>query len=306
LIDAPPTTPPKHGLITAATVHPHQATDPQGRWEIGFGFLPENCSDPETWVIPCVGPAGTEGPGAAATPGSEPGYPDDFLNFTPYQLQAEFECDTQSRQAIDFADRAERILEAGTGKAMEYELWEGRTAGVEALAADGNLQLTDSNTFTDSGPITTAITTPRLGLISLIQAAARSTSGQRSMIHATAATVAAWHMTGALKEEGARLVTVVGGHVVVAGSGYTGSGPDNTPDADDDVHWAYITSPVQYLLGEVRVNPPGGEIRGTDPDAQAFDFRENDEAYIAHRTAVAFWDGCLHTGLPINTMGDLT
>lgn len=301
LIDAPPTTPPKHGLLTAGSVHPNQASDIENRWELGFGFLPENCSDPETWVFPCVGPAGVAGPGAENTADTEP---TGFLNFTPYQIQAEFECDTQSRRAINFADRAERILEAGTGKAMEFELWEGQTAGVAALAADGNLQLTDSTTFTDAGPITTAVTSPRLALISLIQAAARSSSGQRSMIHATPATVAAWQQTGALKEDGPRLVTVVGGHVVVSGVGYTGSGPDNTPDADGDVHWAYVTSPVNWMLTEIRVNP-SGPVRGSDIAGQAIDYRVNNEAYVASRTAVAFWDGCLHTGIPVNTMGSL-
>lgn len=303
LIDAPPTTPPKHGLVTAAGIHPAQAADPEGRWELGFGFLPENCNEPESWVIPCVGPAGEAGPGETVTETAEPA---EFLSFTPYQLQAEFDCDTQSRRAIDFADRARRILEAGTSKAMEYELYEGRAAGVEALGGDGNLQLTDSNTFTDSGPISTTATTPRLALIQLVQAAARSAGGQRSMLHATAATAMAWWQSGSLMFEGPRLVTAVGGHVVVVGAGYTGAGPDNVADADDDVHWAWVTSPVQYMLGEIRIYPDGRPVPGVDPVSQAIDFRENDEQYIATRTAVSFWDGCLHTGVPVNTMGDLT
>lgn len=297
LIDPIPTTPPKHGLLTSAFPHPKAASDPEGRWELGFGFLPENCSEPESWVIPCVGPAGGNGPGATVTDNTEPEYPDGFLNFTPYQIQAEFECDTQSRNAVALEQRARRILEAGTSKAMAYELYEGRTVGVEALAADGNLQLTDSGTFTDSGPISTTATTPRLGLIQLVQAAARSNAGQRSMIHATPATVMAWWQSGSLAVEGERLVTAVGGHVVVAGAGYTGSGPDNVADADADVHWAWVTSPTYYLLGEVRV--PMELIE------EALNRPENDLQYIATRTAAAFWDGCLHTGVPINTMAAL-
>jgi hypothetical protein len=269
-----------------------------GRWELGFGFLPENCSQPETWLIPCVGPAGGNGPGASVTDNTEPEYPVGFLNFTPYQIQAEFECDAQSREAVDMPQRARRILEAGTSKAMEYELYEGRLAGVAGLAADGNLQLTDSSTFTTAGaPITTTATQPRLALIDLIQAAARNQSGGRAMIHATPAAVAAWQSAGMLEREGPRLVTVVGGHTVVSGSGYTGFGPDNADPGDPLIHWAWVTSPVYYLLGEIRVIP--------DNEAEAFDRDTNDMQYIATRTAAAFWDGCLHTGLPVNVHGTI-
>lgn len=295
IIVAPQTTPAKHGLL-ASTPMSGAASELGVRWENGFAFIPENCTEPETWVIPCVGPAGGPGPGAPVT---EVVKPSNLLEFTPYMLRAQFQCDTLNLRAIDFRARAARILAAGRSKAIETELYTGQTVGVAALGPGvGNLQLTDSTTFTVPPIGGGAPTTPRLGLIQLVQAAAVSASGQTCTLHATPATAMAWWQSGSLLIEGGRLVTAVGGHTVVAGTGYTGWGPDNVPNVNPDEHWAWLTTPVYHLLGEVEIIP--AEL------AEAIDRPENDAEFIAQQTAVAFWDSCAHVGCNIDVQAVLT
>jgi hypothetical protein len=84
----------------------------------------------------------------------------------------------------------------------------------------------------------------------------------------------------------------------VAGTGYTGWGPDNVPNVNPDEHWAWLTTPVYHLLGEVEIIP--AEL------AEAIDRPENDAEFIAQQTAVAFWDSCAHVGCNIDVQAVLT
>jgi hypothetical protein len=218
---------------------------------------------------------------------AQPQPPAGLLTFTPYLIRTQFRCDAQQRQAIDFEQRAQRVLEAGESMAMETELYAGAAVGWAALNPVGNLQLTHGAVDLSG---TATPTTPRLGLIDLIQAAAFAGAG-RCMIHATPATVTGWWQAGGLeKARDGRLVTTIGSHIVVSGDGYTGRGPDNVFPGSNSIHWAWITTPVYTLRGDLEI-------------LEATDWRDNDAEVIVQRPAVAYWDGCLHAGLPIDTRG---
>lgn len=298
IIQAPQPIPARHGLIDSAFPSPELAAG-SNRWENGFGFRPEHCSEPESWVIPCVGQV-AGGPGAANTE-NRPLNAGEFLSWAPYQIRASFKCDAQQLHAIDFEQRARRIFELGESKLMETELYRGDAAGYAAFVADPINHPTFNPSLTRSDPLTAVTdlsggagaTTPTLAIRFLVQAAAGAPGGTRAMIHCTPAVAMAWMQGGSIKEDrDGKLVTCIGGHYVIVGAGYTGQGPDNvTPLPTDNIHWAWVTSPVYWLrAGEVEV-------------LRAVDQRNNDAEVIVQRTAAAYWDTCLHSGVPVSTVG---
>lgn len=296
VISAPQPTAPRHGLIDSAFPSPELASG-SNRWENGFGFTPESCAEPESWVIPCVGQV-AGGPGAANT---EYRPLNDFVQWAPYVIRASFKCTAQQATAIDFEQRARRVFELGESKLMETELYRGDAAGFAAFQADPINHPTFNPTLTRSDPLTpvtdlsggAGATTPTLAIRFLLQAAAGAPGGARAMLHATPAVAMAWMQSGSIKEgRDGRLVTTIGEHTVIVGSGYTGEGPDNLALLPtDNIHWTWITSPVYWLRGaELEV-------------LRAVDQRNNDAEVIVQRTVCAYWDGCLHAGVPVSTLG---
>ena len=116
------------------------------------------------------------------------------------------------------------------------------------------------------------------------------------MIHATPAVAMAWMQGGGLTEQGGKLYTRVGGHIVVAGTGYGGNGPELAAQ-DPKVHWAYITTPIYLLRGPVESNY---NRSNPAPNVQK---QHNDGTAIVRRTVAAYSDGCLHAGIPVDTEG---
>ncbi len=293
-IPAPRGTPPAHGLaVTALT--PEIPVDGTARWEQGFTFTTETCDAPESWIIPCNGPAAPVGAGAAIT---ENRGTDGPVTWYPFQARASFKCDAQQFQSIDFRARAQRIYELGQSKLLESELWRGDAAG--SVAGGTNISLAggpaNSANFVD---VSTGIpmAAPGIGLRALVQAAAQSPSGNRAMLHATPDVATGWVQSGGVyRANGGRLKTVVGDHDVVVGTGYDGTGPGVVAPVAP-IQWAYVTSPV-YVLKTAA--PP--EVLGVEPDS-GMDRAANDWTVIVQQTCVAYFDGCLHAGAPIDAMG---
>lgn len=289
VITAPQSAAAAHGLIGSGFPSPVAPGDQ--RWELGFGFVAESCAEPESWVIPCVGP-GSPAVGSTSTVDRGP-LATGFLEWRPYVLRSSFRCDAQQLRAIDFEARARRVFELGESKLLETELYRGDAAGYGASVADPavtphNLTLVRGGTNLGVG----GGQAPSLAIRTLIQAAAAAPGGPRAMIHATPAVATAWVMSGAVIEgRDGRLVTKVGGHTVIAGTGYTGSGPDNSDPGDPNIHWAWVTTPVYWLRGD------------TVEVLASIDQRTNDATVTVQRTACAYWDGCLHAGVPVDSMG---
>lgn len=296
IIPAPTSTPAKHGLLTTAFPSPADGTDT--RWELGFEFVPETCGEPELWAIPCVG-TDTGGPGATIT--ENRGGTSGKLTWTPFYIRNGFKCNAQQIRSLNFERRARTIFELGESKFIEKELYRGDFAGWNR--ADGDPAFTNPNlTLAEAG--VTDLTggggavAPNLALRQLIQAAADAPGGPTAMIHARPAVVLAWWDADLLTEtRDGKLATKVGGHLVIAGSGYSGEGP-GLAAAPVNASWAYVTTPVFLLRG------PNVEVlwdRATL--GQVMNRADNDIEVIVQRSAAYYWDGCLHAGLPVNEIG---
>lgn len=271
-----------------------QATPENDRWQNGFSFVPEHCAEPESVIIPCVGGNPAGGPDATVLDSRGPGGSAEMM-WTPYLVRSSFKCDAQQRGTIDFERRARRILELGESKLIETELYRGDAAGW--AQNDGNPAFDPPNLslVTPAAVGTTDVglggaTTPSLGIRALLQAAANTPGAHHSMLHCTPDVAEAWMQGGSIaRNRDGSLVTTMGQHRVVVGTGYTGAGPGNA-DPGGTTQYAWITSPVYLLMGDIEIH--------YDMDRGA-----NDGRAIATRPVCAYWDGCLHAGIQIDAMG---
>jgi hypothetical protein len=81
----------------------------------------------------------------------------------------------------------------------------------------------------------------------------------------------------------------LGDHIVVPGTGYTGSDPSN--NAPGEFHsWIYATSMVELRLGPIEV---------FFDQSQSINRSTNEIEYRAERMALAHWDRNAHIGLSV-------
>jgi len=174
-------------------------------------------------------------------------------------------------------DRVASALETAdlyTQKALEFELWEGRLATAAGFPNKYLASTSAQDVTPGSAPIKV-----KYGLALLEQALANAGSGVRGVIHANRAVAS---VLGGKDVDG-HLETPLG-NMIVAGTGYTGTGPDGTmPTAGT---WMFATGPVAVRLGDAFV--PAEEI------AQRVDTRVNTITTKALRTVAADFDGCAH------------
>jgi hypothetical protein len=273
VVAPPPATAPAHNLVTSALPQPSGEGD---RWQMGFESCPEGCVTIASWYPGCPVTGGPPGAGlkSDATP------PPDVVPYTPFMLETPVECCSYGFKSQDYEGRARRQLEAGTPKGLEREFWTGE------LVPDNPHLASSGAVVVPGGPFD-----PIKALARLNQAIADCSLGGRGMIHATPYLVSIWvHQFGALDEEGPRLVTKVMKNVVVAGTGYPGTGP--TGQAAGGTQWAYATGMVQVRLGDVVVIP--------DTMAEALDRLSNTVNYRAERVAAASWDTCCHFAVEVS------
>lgn len=264
-----PAQPPLHGLQASAA----EVTDPT-RWELGFAIGPEGCVNIAYWDPTCVAvPDGETKPTKSVFDRTQLA----SYQVDPFVIESSFECDAQSLKTIDFKSRARRQLEAATSKGMEFEFWTG-------IQKPDNPVLSQGATVIGGG----VAMSPLTAFAMLGSALSNSGSGGRGTIHAPTWVVDIWQHLNLITAQGPRLVSVVRGDVVIAGSGYPGTGPDNAA-VDPGESWVYATGPVNYRLGEIAVYPETVE--------EAVVRRSNDAEYRAERFAAVNFDPCGHFGL---------
>lgn len=144
--------------------------------------------------------------------------------------------------------KAAAQLDAATGKAVEYELWNG-----VAVKADG----IDQSYLTVDGDLAATVlgtggVSPKKALSLIEGAIADSPTGAGGVIHVTRDIGSILTLQGAIKPVDDHLETVLGTKVVI-GSGYTGDGPGDSNEASDTTKWMYATGPVSVLLGDAEV-----------------------------------------------------
>lgn len=269
--------------------NPADPLDPGADWVRGFRFRRTPCK------CGTVGNPCNFGDRPAATTSLG------FRDVTPFLVRCGRVCTTRGFAAADYAAEAQTLLNAVQYDQIARELWRGD----QAKAPDGggaawpNPYLADDdqpgfvNLVDVFGNPATDSFSPASGLAAMEMALAQCTVGLR-VIHAPAAAVVLWGGLNLLRYEGNRTFTATG-TMVIADTGYDGSGPDSLGNAAGTYadFWIYGTGPLQLRLDPVvALDPPQGDF------GAAVNRRVNEITYWAEKRAAIVWD-CCHIGARI-------
>lgn len=251
------------------------------RWLNGYEFQPYHCTSGDADDGGTIGGMDvctiTE-PTFTAT-GSLPA----TIETTPLLLWESMRCSTLSNNAAELTDRVSNRLLITTSHRLESELWSGAVAQAEALP---NQYLTDSGSYTSHG------TQPLVHALSYLQHyGAESAEGNRLMIHASPFTASLWYAAGALVLDSSGLLLDAFGNVVVAGTGYPGTGDGVLAAAVPNTAWAFATTMVSVRMTDIEVQ----DARNTRVDKT-----NNIDVATASRVASIQWDGCVHEAVIVD------
>lgn len=217
-----------------------------------------------------------------------------FLTYVPFEILTKFSCSTMSRRPEEIEEIALNAAEGCTQKAIEYELWTGALA--QEMAADGSWDAGTRGAFPNrylaSSSARDVTPTPgtgvkaKYGLALLERALADCGCGIQGTIHATRDVASALGIKG--KDD--KLVTNLG-NLLVAGTGYTGTGPDGSTPPNGKA-WMYATGPITVRLGDRMVVP--------DKVSQSVDTRTNTTTYSVSQPAAVTWNSCCHVAVLVD------
>jgi len=205
-------------------------------WQQGVTWI-ERCPTGDTTYDECLSVTGTGAP--PEPPAKTPNVDQEFRGATPVTVIAEFQCTPVGLgEAQSVAQDALARIEQHQ---LETAFWTGQAADQAVvfphLAADTEVLDGDVVLQSVASPVVTgADVAAALG--ALEQELADCYKGQ-GLIHVPRTalpTLAAWKL---VREDGGRLVTP-NGNLIVAGGGYTGTGPDGATPADGTT-WIYAT-----------------------------------------------------------------
>lgn len=272
-VEAPLLAPPAQGLLVAADVVDHTAGDERGM--NGVGWSPELCGDGEVWAASCgtIGNAKGAGRNRPVNVAAE-----------PFGVIARDSCSTFGWRAAEYEARARRKLAAIEGSLIEREFWSGVLLGT----ANRNLSEPTASIVGYGLGL-------RLALAALQQAIADGRAGL-GMIHARPIVVMQWWSLNLLRWDQGKLRTALG-TPVVAGMGYTGTGPNGEVPANG-TEWAYATDSVVVERWAARVYPDAEDDR--ERIAQATDRASNLVEFRAERMAAVKWSACVHAAAEVN------
>lgn len=259
-------------------------------WQGGITWM-ERCPAGDTTYDECLSVTGTGSPPQPPAKTADVGQ--GFRGATPFTAYAEFEC---SPVGIPEAESiASDALARVEQKQVETAFWTGVAGGqpvvfphlsADTEVLDGTVVLQSAAT-----PVVTGADAAH-ALGALEQELADCYSGQ-GLIHVPRSalpTLAAWNL--AHVDDDGRLVTTAG-NLIVAGTGYTGSGPDGAAAADGTA-WIYATGAAWGY----RSDPYVSRLR------DSLDRTSNTIRMLAERTYVIGFECCLlaaHIALGVPT-----
>jgi hypothetical protein len=282
IYEAPKLVPTPNGILSVAHVMTHTSAKYDERWVRGFAY--EFDSYATIRLLTVDDAVVTDGELFDAT--SSPNY----LDYVPFFIESEI---AQSLFGILGEDRfkiAIRQLEAATQKAVERELWEGKTA-----LADSNSNAYLSKASAATIPFSGAVTASE-ALKHLEQALSNSPAGLNGVIHMTrdVASILGSKLIYLPGTEGnsGKTMTRLGTDVVV-GSGYTGNGPIGATGAatSQTNRWMYATGSVDVHLSKVDVV--------NDSISQGVGYSQNDSKIKAVRAAAVYFDPSCHYAMRV-------
>lgn len=187
------------------------------------------------------------------------------------------------------AARARQRLTNQESHLLERALWTGGGLAANLPLAAGDGVVTKPNGDTPIGLVA--------GLSLLIDTLADVVGGERAFIHVPArlGPYLGFYGAATVAANGTSIFTTINDHVIVLGTGYTGTGPGDAGEAGDqppadNSMWIYATTAVEVRLGPVTV---------TEDPADMMDRSINDVVAIAQRPALAHFDEQAHIGVQI-------
>jgi len=283
MVDSGPTFKPlPYGLWSVV-----QAVDDSDvHWQNGIEFQPDNCDPASSTQDNCaaISNSFTKDPTSDCLP---------TMGNNPVTVYARLNCGPGPglEQLAQAEARLAAALTNGEARAIEEIFWTGE---VDVPAGGVHWPHLAANTAVVSGvgcaavtlqPAATVVVTGAVDVaeaIGVLEGAMGSCYGGVPTIHVPRSALAGLDALGLVRASGGQLTTL-GGSLVAAGAGYTGSGPDGTMPAYPQ-SWFYATGAIM-----ARRSP----LRFTSTFEEAVDRRKNDLVRIAERTYVIGWDCCL-------------
>lgn len=260
---------------------PNPQRDTRVRWIDGYQIYPDDC-DGGHIIDPCQlgSNADVADTGQASVIGP----------IQPFVIEASDKCSTFGAPHDFRLARAQRKLLAVQSKVLEAEFWTGTKAISQGWTNNQYLRNATGLTVLGSGGPFGIVD----GLAALEQAIQDGSAWERGIIHCTAQLATHWVWQGLLKARPGPPGTLMTelGTVVVVGSGYPGTGPQNINNPNR-LEWAYATPVPQIRLGEITYNQ-------TDEDTVAVDRSTNDRTIRASRFASIVMSGCFRAVAQIN------
>lgn len=269
--------PADYGLLNPAVT---VITDDSPHWINGFSYPTLECSTEVTLRAICNNTVSVSAVEAGGT-----GL---YGKTIPFAIETSFKCSTMGMTPQEVEDIARDRLEVCTPKALEYEFWTGSLA--RAAAADASWdELEDGpypNRYLASDDSIDVTPTPGTGVrakhaLALLEGAlADCGCGVKGMVHVTHEVASVLNIKGT---DGVMKTAL--NNVIIAGAGYTGSGPGDVAPGAGKV-WMYATGPVTVRLGAQDVFPT--------KTGQSVNIATNETLITAERPGAATWGSCCH------------
>lgn len=277
IVDNPASfTPLPYGLLSVAQQPPITST----HWLNGITYQVSCTNSGDTTFDECINVTGS----ADTTP-PPPSAKDNTTELTlrgatPFTVRVEFDCAPVGMD--DARQIADRAFAQTASWQVERSFWTGLADGKKVVfphLAD-TTEVTDSNgALMQSVPVTGSATDVVCGLGFLENELANCYNGV-GVIHVSRRVIPVLFAHNLVEVRGPQLRTR-NGNLIVAGSGYPGTGPaGQTPTTC--MSWMYATGAVFVLVGATRI------IDGSE----AFDRTTNTRRLMAERTYLLGWDCC--------------
>lgn len=207
-----------------------------------------------------------------------------IVEANPVGLYVIEKCSALAGDADALAQRALTRLNNQNSHLLERFLWTGDVAG--GAWAENTTHLDNPATLTTLNGGTPASIVRAFEFI--IDAFASTLGGERGMIHVPAKLLPHIAASDLGFQQGNTIVTSLGSHLIVPGTGYPGTGPDGAaPSAD--AAWIFGTSLVEVRLSNPRV------IAGED----TMDRSDNTDYAYATQLGMAYFDQQAHVGVQV-------
>lgn len=254
---------PTSGLLVSA-IRPRGESEQD--WVNGFAWRTERCPSWQTYE-PCD------------TLNSAPPEDGNGIEYhRPVAYRVRDECTTLSG-TLD-TSRVERMADAVASHVIAEELWEGALTQANTYDTRGETGRTNNYLARDTATVVGTGPYPIHEALALLEEAARrDAGGQQVVIHMPIRLMP----DSGLVRNGNLLYTQTGA-LVIADSGYTGTGPEGEA-VTDEAAWMYATGPVQVRMTSVDIS--------TEP-RETVNMATNRRTVWGNRVFAATFDPCTH------------